>query len=140
MKEPNSRMARMIIKLSEYDFEIKHKKGKTNIVPDYLSRIEINTINTTENFSKEQLKDDFCKKIISILNNKFEKIPKKELPKYKRISRRYKLDENNTLHLKNPRHNLIVIPSHLKDQIIAAYHDKAIGGGHFGIRKTIEKL
>ena len=43
LKTPNSRLIRWRIKLDEYDFEIKYKKGKENSVADALSRLEINT-------------------------------------------------------------------------------------------------
>lgn len=42
LKEPNSRLIRWKTKLKEFDYEIKHKKGKENFVADALSRIEIN--------------------------------------------------------------------------------------------------
>ena len=42
LKEPNSRLIRWRIKLSEYDYEIAYKRGKENHVADALSRIEIN--------------------------------------------------------------------------------------------------
>lgn len=43
LKEPNSRLVRWKLKLSEYNYEIKYKKGKENFVADDLSRIEINS-------------------------------------------------------------------------------------------------
>ena len=43
LKTPNSRLIRWKIKLEEYDFEIKYKKGKENSVADALRRLEINT-------------------------------------------------------------------------------------------------
>ena len=42
IKEPNSRLIRWRLKLEEFDFVIKYKKGKENHVADALSRIEIN--------------------------------------------------------------------------------------------------
>lgn len=43
MKEPNSRLTRWRLRLSEYDFTVTYKKGKSNTNADALSRIEINT-------------------------------------------------------------------------------------------------
>ena len=37
---PSARLARLLSKLSEFTFDIRHIKGKDNIVADYLSRIE----------------------------------------------------------------------------------------------------
>nr|AAM11674.1 pol protein [Drosophila melanogaster] len=41
LKEPNSKLTRWKIRLSEYDFDIKYIKGKENHVADALSRIKI---------------------------------------------------------------------------------------------------
>lgn len=43
MKEPNSRLTRWRLRLSEYDFTVVYKKGKSNTNADALSRIELNT-------------------------------------------------------------------------------------------------
>src|SRR6266576_3275806 len=50
-QQPSRRLARMVSKLAEYDFNIKYKKGKLNIVPDCLSRVE-----TDENSGKLESK------------------------------------------------------------------------------------
>lgn len=42
IKEPNSKLVRWRLKLSEFDYEIKYKKGVQNGNADALSRIEIN--------------------------------------------------------------------------------------------------
>lgn len=42
VKEPNSRLFRWKIKLSEYNYEIRYKKGRQNGNADALSRIQIN--------------------------------------------------------------------------------------------------
>lgn len=41
LKEPNSRLTRWRLKLSEYDFTVIYKKGKNNTNADALSRVEI---------------------------------------------------------------------------------------------------
>lgn len=42
LKEPNSRLTRWRLKLSEFDFTVTYKQGKCNTNADALSRIEIN--------------------------------------------------------------------------------------------------
>ena len=41
LKEPNSRLTRWRLRLSEYDFTVTYKKGKANTNADALSRVEI---------------------------------------------------------------------------------------------------
>lgn len=43
LKEPNSRLTRWRLKLSEYNFTVIYKQGKMNTNADALSRVEINT-------------------------------------------------------------------------------------------------
>lgn len=42
-KNPNSKLVRWRLKLKEFDYEIRYKKGKININANALSRTEINT-------------------------------------------------------------------------------------------------
>jgi transposase InsO family protein len=47
LKDPNSRLVKWRLRLEEFDYTIKYKKGKENSVADALSRIEINMRETT---------------------------------------------------------------------------------------------
>ncbi|CAK1582402.1 unnamed protein product [Parnassius mnemosyne] len=46
LKEPNARLTRWKLKLSEYDFTVKYKSGKSNTNADALSRVEIHNEET----------------------------------------------------------------------------------------------
>lgn len=59
LKVPNSRLTKWQLRLEEFDFEIKYKKGKDNTVADALSRIEVDT--------KETRVDDDDLDLVSIL-------------------------------------------------------------------------
>lgn len=69
MKDPHGRLARWAMKLQQFNFEIVHRPGKSNTVPDALSRavessIEVNSINIGETD-----KDDWYKaKVNKILS------------------------------------------------------------------------
>lgn len=44
MKDPASKLTRIRLELEEYDFEVIHIPGKSNVVADALSRISINEL------------------------------------------------------------------------------------------------
>lgn len=48
IKEPNSKLVRWRLKLSEYDYDIVYKKGKYNTNADFLSRLENHLMETSE--------------------------------------------------------------------------------------------
>ena len=39
LRNPTGRLARWIVKLNQYDFDVEYKKGKLMVVPDELSRL-----------------------------------------------------------------------------------------------------
>ncbi|CAK1585808.1 unnamed protein product [Parnassius mnemosyne] len=46
LNNPSGRLARWSMRLSQFDFEIEHRKGKLNVLPDALSRIQVDAIAT----------------------------------------------------------------------------------------------
>lgn len=72
IKEPNSKLMRWRLKLEEFDYEIKYKKGSENKVADALSRIELNMneANTGDNEIDEML-DQFFQEHPSIADEVF---------------------------------------------------------------------
>lgn len=67
LKEPNQRLIRWKLRLEEFNFEIKYKKGKENKVADALSRIEINAL--TRKQVQDSLANNEENDLLSILPN-----------------------------------------------------------------------
>lgn len=68
LKEPNSRLTRWRLKLSEYDFTVLYKKGKMNTNADALSRVEIHNEET-----KTLIEE--IDELNSLLGNPSEQVP-----------------------------------------------------------------
>lgn len=150
LKIPSARIARLTLKLLDFDFEIIYKKGKENKVADSLSRNAINnikstitlndnidTVNNLHDIETQQKNDQFCNNMIKALKN--EEVP----TNIKRKSRLFTL-KNEILYYKKytppKNYNLIlVIPKTLINEILKSYHDSPTGG-HTGISRTIHKI
>lgn len=60
LSNPSGRLARWSMQISQYNFEVSHKKGKLNIVPDALSRASISLI-TYSNETRNTTDDWYLK-------------------------------------------------------------------------------
>ncbi|XP_023243879.1 uncharacterized protein LOC111641862 [Centruroides sculpturatus] len=140
----NSRIARWIIFLQEFDFTITHKAGDCHKNADALSRIPIRQITQKEElvpiYSKTQIRDlqrrdPKWNSIIQNLENNITVHPNLE---------KFFLDEEETLYHLQPTNQgdtleQLVIPSILIPYILHTYHDTPIGG-HLGPQKMLQKL
>lgn len=118
IKEPNSRLIRWRLKLEEFDFEIKYKKGKENYVADALSRVEIN-FNENDSIIPQIDENPNPDEIDQIINDILDNTP--SLPV---ISNEALEELTNTCHSTNNDDNGLVIPitehpvNHFKNQLI----------------------
>lgn len=137
LNNPTGRLARWGVRLSGYNFEIKHRRGVENIVPDSLSRsVAIAPINVTSNNSPTRpvthdswflnVYNGCLKSPTSFLNYRVEN---NRLYRYVKglnpLTREFEWKE--------------VIPSESKQDIICQNHSEPTAG-HFGIFKTHKRL
>lgn len=106
LKEPNSRLTRWRLKLSEYDFTVIYKKGKSNTNADALSRIEISNNETDEINSVI----DSIKELSSMINNPSESPP---------IPNRLTNSSTDTVHTSN-EHPILEVP--ITDEPLNKFH------------------
>lgn len=70
LSNPSGRLARWSVRLSSFDFVIKHKKGKENVVPDLLSRPNYdNGVNFTTPITLSSPTDIYNKIYLGCQNN-----------------------------------------------------------------------
>ena len=127
-KEPKGPMARWIIKLSQYDFEVVYRPGRENVVADFLSRFPINEMSNQMNpdtvaslfvmpiagISELQQNDGICRPIIDTLLTCNDKVRSRSL---------YYTLKEGILYRKVVRnirpHLLLVIPKVLESAVLA---------------------
>lgn len=148
LKDPTSRIARWIMTLSQYDYEIKHKPGKLNLTADYLSR-NVNIIDTSSKSQDfhidsslynriitSQLSDPKCTKIKNCLDAKKTPFPQSILFYVK----------DNVLYCthKKPKNRFqkkekIFVPLALVPDILKLCHDSSTAA-HGGFKRTLFKI
>ncbi|KAG7307441.1 hypothetical protein JYU34_007633 [Plutella xylostella] len=138
LSNPTGRLARWGVRLSSFNFEIKHRRGKDNVVPDALSRaFPTDAITSSSNdvvSSPPTTKDPWYLKIYKGCQESPISFPN------------YRV-ENNTLyrHMKN---KIVltsefdwkqVVPLEQRENVLNECHSEPIAG-HFGVFKTYKRL
>jgi hypothetical protein len=129
----------VVLKLSEYDFEIEHKAGKKHVNDDCLSRhiasvtteedrkpLDDNIVGalTRETVFTAQQQDAHCKELVTIVRTGTEP--------------GYLINENGLLYVgQELEHARLVVPAELTPFIIELHHDKVFAG-HQGLKRTFD--
>lgn len=133
LKEPTGKLARWALKLQQYSFDLCHRKGKMNVVPDALSRIPEQAIATVaidldklddwyENLRTEVQKNPERYPLFRVESNQlFKIIPSKLSP------------QSNVSQWK------AVVPIPQRKNIIASCHEPPTCA-HLGLYKTLARV
>lgn len=72
LQNPTGRLCRWAVKLQAYDCEVLHRKGKLQVVSDFLSRIpDINSLGVAKN----EKRDAWCERMKQLVTDHSEKYP-----------------------------------------------------------------
>lgn len=137
INNPTGRLARWGVRLSCFNYEIRHRRGSDNVVPDSLSRIPVAAINVTDKNSSNttpKTKDPWflniyngCQNSPSSFSN--YRITNGRLFRYKKslnpLMREFEWKE--------------VIPQEDRLDVISKNHSDPTAG-HFGVLKTHKRL
>lgn len=142
LKDPQGRLARWSLRLMPYNFEIFHRKGKFNVVPDMLSRSVPSAVNAIE-LSSDSISSDFHStkdrwylKMKSRLIENPDTYPQWRIEKdviLKYVSCAYPDMQDESTCWK------IVVPKEFRGDLIRSIHED-IKSGHPGIFKTYWRL
>lgn len=131
LKNPTGRLARWAMKLRQYTFDLVHRKGRLNVVPDALSRApEVSLID----IPLDKLDNWYLSLKTKILNNP-DAYPNFRIENeiiYKLILFRSKVKTN-------VNEWKILVPKHLRNDVVSSCHDPPVSG-HFGYFKTLARV
>lgn len=133
LREPAGRLARWAVKLAQYSFDLVHRKGKFNVVPDALSRIpppQIGEIHLT----LDNLDPWFIKMRDNVARHP-EKYPQWQVIDgflYKHIASRIPLKCNLS-------EWKLVVPSSARKKVMSSCHDPPVAS-HLGFFKTLSRI
>ncbi|CAK1599223.1 unnamed protein product [Parnassius mnemosyne] len=116
------------MRLSQFDFEIEHRKGKLNVIPDALSRIQVDAIATPAT------SDEWYRHVYEDCQANPRKYPN-FMVKDDRLLRYSK----NKYELTNEFNWKLVVPEEDRLDILKKCHDEPVSA-HLGVFKTHKRL
>lgn len=135
LNNPTGRLARWGVRLSFFNFEIKHRKGVDNVIPDALSRavlVPVSTISSAGLIDTTQ--DDWYIKIFNLCKNTPER------------ASNFKILNNTLFRLTKNIKPLVeefswkeVVPKELRLSVVRENHSEPTAG-HLGTYKTYNRL
>ncbi|CAK1602518.1 unnamed protein product [Parnassius mnemosyne] len=128
LNNPSGRLARWSMRLSQFDFEIEHRKGKLNVIPDALSRIQVDAIATPAT------SDAWYRHVYEDCQANPRKYPH-FMVKDDRLLRYSK----NKYELTNEFNWKLVVPEEDRLDILKKCHDEPVSA-HLGVFKTHKRL
>jgi hypothetical protein len=145
-KTSDSRRAiQWFIKLSEYDFTVEHRKGKTIPHADAFSRYpamepaadkkQKNQAYITAYISPQFLAPDYLPQLPDyVWEHHLKNVPKEQLPTGANVIQR-----DNLVYIKTDQGELLWVPPTLRTKLIQLHHEPPCSG-HKGRRKTLKAL
>lgn len=130
LKNPTGRLNRWACRLSQFDFEIIHRKGKEHVIPDTLSRIKVDSIS----FDPRSVQDPWYAKVLKGCSDNPRLFPN------------FTVTDGKLFRLSKNKYSLtsrfdwkLVVPSEHREEILRQYHDEPTSG-HFGVAKTHKRI
>lgn len=137
LKDPSGRLARWSVKLQQYDFDIVHRRGKENTVPDALSRsVPIVNELSIDPLPFPNFRDAWYLKMVGKISDRPLDYPLwrvKDERLYRKVRNPYPGLEQECFDWKT------VVPKSHRHDLIKAHHDIPTAG-HFGVHKTYYRL
>lgn len=132
LSNPSGRLARWAMRLSQYNFTIKHRKGALNVVADSLSRSVVDIAVVDISTFKP---DNWYRNMIHKVMTSPEKFPTFRVENnilYKHVFSNNPIESNLT-------NWKIVVPTFNRPEVLKLYHDDETAA-HLGMTKTLYRI
>lgn len=135
LKDPVGRLARWAVRMQQFSFDIVHRKGRENIVPDALSR-SVPIIDAVKEDLPNEVKDPWYLKLRKKVSDNPLKFPQ------------WRIEDDALLkyvkcrfpELRDPKdYWKRVVPKEQRNSILQKYHDDPLAG-HSGVFKTFMRI
>lgn len=130
LKNPTGRLNRWACRLSQFEFEIIHRKGKEHVIPDALSRIRIDSIT----FQPDAVEDPWYLKLLKDCTDHPRRFPN------------FTVTDGRLFRLSKNKYNLTsqfewkqVVPLEHRTELLKQFHDDPTSS-HFGVAKTHKRV
>src|SRR5277367_7132310 len=138
MKKPSPKMLRWILRLEEFQLEVRYRPGRENKVADCLSRrvpgqegeVAAVQVEIHGSWSKDQEDDNECQ----TLRRKWcapGKDPAKAAP--------FLVQKGVLYNVSRQGHLRLVVPESRRKEVLETHHDHP-SAGHSGVQRTLEKI
>lgn len=128
LKNPTGRLNRWACRLSQFNFEIIHRKGKEHVIPDCLSRIHVSSLNSAT------IQDPWYLDLYKKVSEKPTLFPN------------FKIENDKLFRYSKNKYRLtaqfdwkLVLPYEHRNEVLNKCHDDPTAG-HFGVGKTHSKI
>lgn len=125
------RLARWVLLIQQYDFDIKHIKGKNNVVPDAISRFPVENLALVDIVLNKQ--DVWYIGLKENVKNNPKKFPNFKIVNDKLFMKSNKVVNNTEFDYK------LVVPESMRRSILKECHDSPLSS-HLGTFKTIKRV
>lgn len=129
LKDPIGRLARWTIRLSQFHFNIVHRRGTQNVVADFLSR-HISVLNV-EDFFPDSWYQNMMNKIKQF-PDKYPDFQVRDQLIFKHIKPSHEIESN----LSDWK---VVVPTANRKDVLSEFHDGPLSA-HFGVSKTHARI
>lgn len=140
LKSPSGRLARWAIRLQQYRYTIKHRKGKDHVVPDGLSRSVPVIVDAINDNRDVQVVDAWYENLKANVRLKSQKFPLYRIEGGK-LFKKIRISKPSCFGLSDGADDWrIVLPKHERLAVLRQFHDAADSGGHLGVTKTVSRI